>query len=66
MHPVHETVTEVQWNFKTHRMEVAVRLAAEDERWIRAKMGPDAKDDETENGRYLICEVVCGWRIYPT
>lgn len=38
VHPVHETVTEVQWNPQTHRMEVAVRLDVEDEQWIKSKV----------------------------
>ncbi|TWU49707.1 DUF6702 family protein [Rubripirellula reticaptiva] len=39
VHPVHETVTEVQWNPQTRRMEVAVRLDIEDEQWIKTKVG---------------------------
>ena len=34
VHPVHETVAEIQWNAKTHRMEVALRLDILDEQWL--------------------------------
>ena len=34
VHPVHETVAEVEWNSMTHRMEVALRLDALDAQWL--------------------------------
>lgn len=48
MHPVHETVCEVQWNPKTKRVEVALRLDAMDEQWIEkrnANPNPDTQPD---------------------
>lgn len=41
VHPVHETVTEIEWNAGSGRLEVAIRLDADDERWIREKMNAD-------------------------
>ncbi len=43
LHPVHETVTEAEWNVETGRLEVAVRLHALDEQWIRRQ-----RDRETD------------------
>ena len=37
VHPVHETVTEIEWNPKTHRMEVALRLDILDAQWLAKK-----------------------------
>lgn len=37
MHPVHETVTEMEWNPQTRRLEVAMRLDAIDEQWLRKR-----------------------------
>ncbi|MDA8744064.1 hypothetical protein N9N28_05475, partial [Rubripirellula amarantea] len=34
MHPVHETVSEVEWNEQTKSVEVAVRFHRLDEEWI--------------------------------
>ncbi|WP_442510724.1 DUF6702 family protein [Novipirellula sp. SH528] len=34
MHPVHETVSEVQWNRETKRFEIALRLHILDQQWI--------------------------------
>jgi hypothetical protein len=35
MHPVHETLAEVEWNDQTGRLEVALRLHSLDEQWLR-------------------------------
>ena len=35
LHPVHETVSEIEWNEKTGRLEVALRLDPLDEQWLR-------------------------------
>jgi hypothetical protein len=40
-HPVHETVAEIEWNAGSGRLEVALRLDADDERWIREAMDAD-------------------------
>lgn len=45
LHPVHETVTEVEWNETTGRLEVAVRLNALDEQWIRRWHSEDKRQD---------------------
>jgi hypothetical protein len=34
LHPVHETVAEVEWNASTGRLEVALRLDPLDEQWL--------------------------------
>ena len=41
MHPIHETVCEVEWNAKTNRVEVALRLDALDEQWIATTIGAE-------------------------
>lgn len=38
VHPVHETVSEVEWNADTHRLEVALRLDALDEQWLQQRL----------------------------
>ncbi|MGI9467922.1 MAG: DUF6702 family protein [Rubripirellula sp.] len=53
VHPVHETVAEIEWNPKTHRMEVALRLDILDEQWL-AKQA--VKADATS-------EVATNWRL---
>jgi len=45
MHPVHETVAEVEWNPKTCRLEVAMRLDALDEQWLRRRARPDRQSE---------------------
>lgn len=39
LHPVHETVSEIEWNAETSRLEVALRLDVLDEQWLRKKLG---------------------------
>ncbi|TWU24174.1 hypothetical protein Pla52o_20980 [Novipirellula galeiformis] len=39
LHPVHETVSEVQWNGETKRFEVALRLHLLDQQWIEKRSG---------------------------
>ncbi|MGI9427137.1 MAG: DUF6702 family protein [Bythopirellula sp.] len=39
LHPVHETVSEIEWNTKTSRLEVALRIDVLDEQWLRKKLG---------------------------
>ena len=46
LHPVHETVTEVEWNVETGRLEVAVRLHALDEQWIRRQQDREANVED--------------------
>lgn len=45
MHPVHETVCEVEWNAKTRCVEVALRLDALDEQWIERELEIDTRSD---------------------
>ncbi len=47
LHPMHETVAEVQWNPKTHRVEVALRLSVLDQQWIQ-RNHTGAKGDKTD------------------
>lgn len=46
LHPVHETVSEVEWNEKSSRLEVALRLDALDEQWLRKRAGALGNDSE--------------------
>ncbi len=39
LHPVHETLSEIEWNEQTKVLEVAVRLDALDEQWLRKQHG---------------------------
>ncbi len=38
LHPVHETVSEIEWNPTTGRLEVALRMSILDEQWIEQQM----------------------------
>lgn len=38
LHPVHETIAEIEWNAKTKRLEVALRLDSVDDDWIRMEV----------------------------
>ncbi len=41
LHPVHETVSEVEWNHETKRLEVALRFDPLDEQWLKSKLAAD-------------------------
>ena len=43
LHPVHETVSEVEWNPKTLRMEVALRMSLLDEQWVESSSAKNPK-----------------------
>lgn len=43
LHPVHETIAEVEWNAETKRLEVALRLDVVDAEWIRRRITQEAK-----------------------
>ena len=43
LHPVHETVAEVEWNANTNRMEIALRLDALDEEWLMKSFQAEAE-----------------------
>lgn len=47
LHPVHETIAEIEWNNESQRLEVAVRLDAIDDQWIRREFKkPESKQSE--------------------
>ena len=50
VHPVHETVSEIEWNPKTQRMEVALRLDVLDDQWL-AKQVSKQSGDASKNWR---------------
>ena len=56
MHPVHETVSEVQWNAKTKRVEVGLRLDVLDEQWIAKQISDGAKEDW--HGAFLTSQIL--------
>ncbi|QDV41538.1 hypothetical protein Enr13x_13810 [Stieleria neptunia] len=47
MHPVHETVCELEWNAETRRVEVALRIDVLDEQWMARTIQADTADDDT-------------------
>ncbi len=46
MHPVHETYTEVEWNRRTNRLEVAMRLGPLDEQRLRGELANKREDSK--------------------
>ena len=46
LHPVHETVSEIEWNAENSRLEVAMRLDVLDEQWLRKKLGGQERDSQ--------------------
>ncbi len=46
LHPVHETVTEIEWNAQTGRLEVALRLDVLDEQWLRKRGEHNVEDSK--------------------
>lgn len=62
LHPVHETVSEIEWNEETKRLEVALRLDGLDAQWIErqrsAKPGftPESAAVAYLQQRYRIAE----------
>ncbi len=53
MHPVHETVAEIEWNPETGRLEVALRLDALDEQWLRKRVPQDRQSEGQWELAYL-------------
>jgi hypothetical protein len=45
LHPVHATLTEVEWNSKTERLEVGLRLDRLDEQRIAKRLGVKVDDE---------------------
>ena len=43
LHPVHETVAEIEWNTETGRLEVALRIDVLDQQWLQKKLGRQEK-----------------------
>ncbi|KAA5547235.1 hypothetical protein FYK55_02210 [Roseiconus nitratireducens] len=48
MHPVHETVCEMEWDPQRGRVEIALRLDRLDEQWIEHRYRTAGADKETE------------------
>ncbi|MEL6107395.1 MAG: DUF6702 family protein [Planctomycetota bacterium] len=46
LHPVHETLSELEWNPESGRVEVALRLSLVDEEWIKRQHGPVPAGEE--------------------
>lgn len=46
VHPIHETLAEVEWNPNTGRVEVSLLLDVLDEEWIARHHGRQAKQDD--------------------
>ncbi|NNE00689.1 MAG: hypothetical protein HKN47_25515 [Pirellulaceae bacterium] len=53
MHPVHETVSEIEWNPQSGRLEVAVRLSVLDEQWIQQRHATNREPVNKWAIRYL-------------
>lgn len=53
MHPVHETIAEVQWNKKSSHVEVAIRLDVLDEQWIVRQMAKENLESDAGRLKYL-------------
>ena len=53
MHPVHGTISEVQWNAKTSRVEVALRLDVLDEQWILKRVAEGTVKGDAGRLEYL-------------
>ena len=53
MHPVHETVCEIEWNAESRRVEVALRIDVLDEQWMARSIQADGGDDDDWQGEYL-------------
>ena len=53
MHPIHETVAEVDWNKTSSRLEVALRFDALDEQWLAkryaSERNPKTNSNETSS-----------------
>lgn len=46
MHPVHATLSELEWNQATKRLEIAIRLDSQDEQWLRKRYGKNQKESD--------------------
>ena len=53
LHPVHETVAEIEWNPQSKRLEVALRLDVLDEQWLRKRNRRGESDGMKWASRYL-------------
>ena len=60
VHPIHETVSEVEWNAKTKRVEVALRISVLDEQWLERSLQSKA-DRKTWALGYLKAK----YRFFP-
>lgn len=54
LHPVHETVSEVEWNDESKRLEVSLRLDPLDEQWLAKRYAdPDRREVAAWATEYL-------------
>ncbi len=60
LHPVHATLSEIEWNGKTGRLEVALQLDSLDEQWLKKQndRGPD-------NSKWMVDYVRRHVRVAP-
>ncbi len=64
MHPVHESVSEVEWNQATGRLEVAMRLDVLDEQWLRRRADEARRDgDKKKKGDWQLAYLRSRFRI---
>ena len=50
LHPVHETVAEIEWNARSGCLEVAIRLDVLDEQWLR-RLAVRANDERAKTAK---------------
>jgi len=48
LHPVHETLSEVEWNGESNRLEVALRIDQLDEQWLKKRYGRRSGEQKWE------------------
>jgi hypothetical protein len=53
LHPVYETLAEIEWNEQTGRLEVALRLDLLDEQWLRNRLARAEADQSRWAVDYL-------------
>lgn len=50
LHPVHETVAEIEWNAQSQCLEVAIRLDVLDEQWLRRRAAKPSDSRAVKDG----------------
>ena len=70
VHPSHESLSEVEWNAETGRLEVALRFDALDEQWLRKQQPERSKRDDWSvqylRSKYRIAEAPAAKQPDPT